>query len=81
MEKTSIYNLTRDMHNVKRVDLVLWTHYNSTGAEKCNEVTKISTKADKFAPTDTYEFRDYSVIMFEAVKKGHLKIWGYREVE
>lgn len=81
MLKTNVYDLTTRMFKTKQIEIALCTHYKSTGAEKWETVTKVNTKEDKHATSDTYAFKDCEVIMFEPVKKGHLKIWAIRYEE
>ena len=71
--KISVYDLCSRGFNVKGIELLLTTHFLETNSERV-ESTTVSD------PFDTYQYRDYNVVMFEPTKKGHLTVYGYREV-
>ena len=73
MTNISVYELCMKTFHTKNVELVLITHVLATGDEPIERVTINE-------PYDTWQYRDYNVVMFEPTKKGHLVIHGYREV-
>lgn len=73
MTNINVYDLCSRGFKVKGITLVLTTHFLETSSER----TDIVNVEDQF---DTYQYRDYNVVMFTPTKKGHLEVYGYREV-
>lgn len=73
MTNINVYELCIRGFKVKAIELRLATHDLATG----EETWKFVTVEDQY---DTYQYRDYNVVMFEPTKKGHIVIHGYREV-
>lgn len=74
----NVYELTSNMYKAKQITLHLCTHHIDD-SETWEHINKANTKEERFATTDTYAYKEFSVLMFEPTKKGHITIWGFKD--
>ncbi len=75
--KTNVYDLTMKMAFAKEIIINLCVHH-ADDKETCWTVTKTNTKDDPYAVRDTFDYRDFEVIMFSAPRKNTFEIWGIK---
>lgn len=74
----TVYELTNATYKVNTVIIHLWKH-DSMGHEVCHRITKQNTKEDKYAVSDTYEYRNCDVMFFSSPKRSTIEIWATDE--